>query len=363
MTPADPQNPARGPVMEPVEAAPRPRRRGPLLITDDLEPLGQNPADAPPPDDLDHPHPTEGAAARAVRAAARRGSTLAALFWGAVVALAGLAISVAAFDLVAGLIARNPVIGGAATVLAGIVAAGLVVFALRELAGMARLSRVDSIRDGALHAVEHESLPEAQKALRSLRKLYSGRRDLDWALDRLRGREGDVMDAAGLIGEAEAVLMGALDPRAEAAVGKAARSVATVTALVPMTLIDVLSALTINLRMIRTIAEIYGGRAGWLGSWRLLKAVAGHLVATGAVAMVDDMIAPVVSGGLVARLSRRFGEGLVNGALTARVGAATIEVCRPLPFVARPKPSGRKLAAGALRGLAGKGDGAGSGLG
>lgn len=354
MTPADPRNPGKGPVVQHFETTPRAARRGPLIVTDDLEPLAQGPADVPQPDDLDHTAGGEGAAARAVRAAARRGSTLARLFWGAVVALAGLALSVAAYDFVAGMIARNPVLGGAATVLGGVVVAGLAVFVLRELAGMARLSRVDAIREGAARAVADDDLRAAQAMLRSLRRLYAGRRDLHWALDKLRGRDSDVTDAAGLLAEAEAVLMGSLDPRAEAAVGKAARAVATVTALVPVTLIDVLSALAINLRMIRTIAEIYGGRAGWLGSWRLLKAVAGHLVATGAVAMVDDMLAPVVSGGLVARLSRRFGEGLVNGALTARVGAATIEVCRPLPFAARPRPSGRKLAAGALRGLTGR---------
>jgi len=29
----------------------------------------------------------------------------------------------------------------------------------------------------------------------------------------------------------------------------------------------------------------------------------------------------------------KLGEGIVNGLLTARVGIAAIEVCRPLPFV------------------------------
>jgi putative membrane protein len=36
-------------------------------------------------------------------------------------------------------------------------------------------------------------------------------------------------------------------------------------------------------------------------------------------------------------LSRRLGEGIFNGALTARIGTAAIEVTRPLPFIeARP---------------------------
>ena len=119
----------------------------------------------------------------------------------------------------------------------------------------------------------------------------------------------------------------------------AARQVATITALVPLAFADVFAALTANLRMIRRIAEIYGGRSGTLGSWRLTRAVMAHLVATGAVAIGDDMLEPVLGGGLLGKLSRRFGEGLVNGALSARVGVAAMEVRRPLPFSDRHKPS------------------------
>jgi putative membrane protein len=35
--------------------------------------------------------------------------------------------------------------------------------------------------------------------------------------------------------------------------------------------------------------------------------------------------------GLLGKLSARFGEGTVNGILTARVGLAARDVCRPIP--------------------------------
>ncbi len=75
--------------------------------------------------------------------------------------------------------------------------------------------------------------------------------------------------------------------------------VATVTALVPLALADVVGALVANLRMIRRVAEIYGGRAGVLGSWRLARAVMSHLVATGAVAVGDDMLCSFAGGGVL----------------------------------------------------------------
>jgi putative membrane protein len=354
----DPQNrrsAAAGPFVQTADARPAPVRRGPVIITDDLEPLAETPAEALPPDDAEHPA-GDGAAARAIKAAAGgRGSVLGGLFWAAVAGLVGLGLSVAAWDFVAGLVTRNPVLGTAAGVLSAVVALGLLLFVVRELIATARLGRVDAIREGAVQAVEAGDHARSAQTVRALRRLYRGRRDMDWGMAQLRGREGDVLDAAALIAEAETALMTPLDPRAEATVAAAARSVAMITALVPVTLIDVLSALAINLRMIRSVAEIYGGRAGWLGSWRLLKAVAGHLIATGVVAMGDDLLGPLVGGGVLAKLSRRFGEGLVNGALTARVGAAAIEVCRPLPFSVRPKPSPRALVARALTSLADRG--------
>jgi putative membrane protein len=134
----------------------------------------------------------------------------------------------------------------------------------------------------------------------------------------------------------------------------AARQVATVTAIVPLALVDVFAALTANLRMIRRIAEVYGGRSGVLGSWRLTRTVLTHLVATGAVAVGDDLIGSIVGGGVLSKVSRRFGEGVINGALTARVGVAAIEVCRPLPFHTVKRPSVTALVRRALTGMFGQ---------
>jgi putative membrane protein len=63
------------------------------------------------------------------------------------------------------------------------------------------------------------------------------------------------------------------------------------------------------------------------------------------------MLEPILGGSLLGKLSRRFGEGLVNGALTARVGVAAIEVCRPLPFADGKRPSVRSIVKTALSGL------------
>jgi putative membrane protein len=252
---------------------------------------------------------------------------------------------------VTALIAANPVLGWSVTALIGAFSLVLVLIALRELAAFARLGRIDQLHHQAESALADDDLKAARAVLQGLRRLYQGREDTRWGLSRLGEREAEIFDAAGLIGLAENTLMEPLDAAAHREVEAAARQVATVTALVPLAFADVLAALTANLRMIRRIAEIYGGRSGVLGGWRLTRAVMAHLVATGAVAVGDDMLEPILGGGLLGKLSRRFGEGLVNGALTARVGVAAMEVCRPLPFGDGKAPSARGIVRSALGGL------------
>ena len=66
-----------------------------------------------------------------------------------------------------------------------------------------------------------------------------------------------------------------------------------------------------------------------------------------------DQDGPALVGNPEAGFSglRTFGEGLVNGALTARVGVAAMEVCRPLPFRALERPRVTRLVRRALTGL------------
>ena len=55
--------------------------------------------------------------------------------------------------------------------------------------------------------------------------------------------------------------------------------------------------------------------------------------------MTDDLLGQFLGQDILRRLSRRLGEGAFNGALTARIGIAAIEVIRPLPFLAAKRPA------------------------
>lgn len=309
------------------------------------------PATAPPVPEAGAVEP--GAMAAAVALAARPPSRLGRLFWSALAAALGFMISLAAWDFVTGLLARNAVLGGIAAGLFALVLAAAMLIALRELAALARLARVDGLHRAAEAALASGDLAAARDVAGRLVALYARRPELAEGRARLARRLPEQFDAQAALELAEAELLAPLDAAARREIEGAARTVAAVTSLVPLALADVAAALAANIRMIRRIAEIYGGRAGAIGSWRLARTVTAHLVATGAVAVGDDLIGSVAGGGVIAKVSRRFGEGVVNGALTARVGIAAVEVCRPLPFRALPRPRVTSLLQRALTGLFG----------
>ena len=312
-----------------------------------------DPAAAPPVPDLS----PEGQAMQAVAAlSARRGSAMTRFAIWAFGAVFSFALSVAAYDFVTGLLARNVVLGWLAMGLVGAAVLAGVILGLREWAAFIRLRRLDGLHQRAEAAQAAANLAEARRVTDALARLYAARGDVAWGLARFSERQAEVMDADALLALAERELLTPLDAEAQMVIEAAARQVATVTALVPLALADVATALVANLRMIRRIAEIYGGRSGSFGSLRLLRRVFASLVAAGALALTDDLIGSVAGGGVLSKLSRRFGEGVVNGALTARVGVAAMELCRPLPFAALEKPGVSALVGRALKGLVARGE-------
>jgi putative membrane protein len=324
---------------------------GPVLIDLPHEEAAPPVAEAPTVPDLGLPAPEGKAMQAAARLASRRPSALARWFWGLAVAVTGAMVSVAAWDFAMRLLARAPVLGWIVSGLMAAFVLVLAIIALREIAAIGRLGRIDGLRRAAADALAGDDLEKARAVSRRLIGFYQARDDTGWGRQRLAERLEEQFDAAAVLELAETEVLAPLDAAATHEIETAARQVAMVTALVPLALADVATALAASLRMIRRIAEIYGGRSGFIGSWRLTRAVFTHLIATGAVAVGDDFLEPMLGGSILSKLSRRFGEGMVNGALSARVGVAAIEVCRPLPFSARRRPSVRAIVAGALGGL------------
>ena len=282
------------------------------------------------------------------------------LRWGAILvsALAGAALlGVAAWFalLVSAALVREDWIGWAALILLMVAAFAALMLALREVVGLFRLNRLGRIKSDIATAIAGRDAKGERRAALRLAALYARRPEQTWSVRRFRDYARDVHDAGELLALADREMVAPLDRQARRLITRSAKRVATVTAMSPMVLIAVTFVLIENLRLLRGLATLYGGRPGFFGLMRLAHLVVGHLIATGGIALTDDLLGQFLGQDLLRRLSRRLGEGAFNGALTARVGIAAIDVIRPLPFLAAKPPRARDVLGEALRPIFGAG--------
>jgi putative membrane protein len=280
---------------------------------------------------------------------ARRGFRWGAVFWTAVGGLVLLGTGLGVINLIEDLFARSESLGFIGLAFASVAALALTVVISREAFGLARLATIEKLHLRAAEVLLSDDRAASRTIVDELLKLAHQNPQLARARAALQNHADDIIDGADMIKLAERELMSPLDQEARRLVSTAAQRVSIVTAVSPRALIDVLFVFVASLRMIRQLARLYGGRPGTLGMIRLMRHVIGHLAITGGMAASDSLIQQMLGHGIAAKLSQRLGEGMLNGLLTARLGLAAIDVTRPLPFTALPRPALADLAKDLLR--------------
>jgi putative membrane protein len=280
---------------------------------------------------------------------ARRGFRWGTLFFTAVGGLVLLGTGLGIVNLVEDLFARSESLGFLGLAFAGAATLALAVVIAREAFALARLSTIEKLHLRAAEVLLSDDRAASRAVVADLVKLAHQNPQLARARAALQNHTDDIIDGADMIRLAERELMSPLDQEARRLVSTAAQRVSVVTAVSPRALIDVLFVFVASLRMIRQLALLYGGRPGTLGMIRLMRHVIGHLAITGGMAASDSLIQQMLGHGIAAKLSQRLGEGVLNGLLTARLGLAAIDVTRPLPFTALPRPALADLAKDLLK--------------
>ena len=280
---------------------------------------------------------------------AQRGFRWGAVFWTAVGGLILLGLGLGVTRLVEDLFARSEGLGFLWLAFAFAAALALIVVVAREAFGLARLATIEKLHARAAAVLLSDDRAESRTIVQELLGLAHQNPHLARARATLKGHADDIIDGADMIRLAERELMTPLDQEARRLVSSAAQRVSIVTAVSPRALVDVLFVFVASLRLIRQLARLYGGRPGALGMFKLMRHVIAHLAITGGMAASDSMIQQMLGHGIAAKLSQRLGEGVLNGLLTARLGLAAIEVTRPLPFTALPRPALADLAKDLLR--------------
>jgi putative membrane protein len=279
---------------------------------------------------------------------------LGALFWSALGGLVSLALGLWLTQLLEDLFARARALGwiGAGLGAIAIVALGAIV--ARELAAILRQARIARLHAGLARARAEDDADGARLLVGRLVALYERRSETAGGRAETAEAVAGIIDGRDLIDIAERALLRPLDARAQAEIAAAAKRVSMVTTISPRAVLDLLFVVAQIIYLVRRIAEIYGGRPGLLGFFRLARSVGAHLAITGGVAVGDSFMQQVLGHGVASRISARLGEGVLNGLLTARVGLSALAVCRPAPFGLQKAPGVAEVAPFLFRGAAEK---------
>lgn len=279
----------------------------------------------------------------------RKGFGWAGIFWTALGGLVVLGLGLGISNLVEDLFNRSASLGYIGLVFAILAVVALVVIIAREALSLARLETIEKLHARANAVLLSDDRKNSDAIVRDLLKIAHDNPRLARARAALEEHGRDIIDGADMVRLAERELMTPLDQEARRLVSSAAQRVSIVTAVSPGAVIDMLFVFAAALRLVRQLALLYGGRPGTLGMIRLMRHVVAHLALTGGMAASDSLIQQVLGHGITAKLSAKLGEGLLNGLLTARLGLAAIDVTRPLPFEALPRPALSDLAKDLLK--------------
>jgi putative membrane protein len=260
------------------------------------------------------------------------------VFVSAITGLFSLALSIWAWNFVADLFSHSAILGAIGLFLAGAAALAAGVFILREIRSILRQNQIARLHVALAEAHAANNQKAARARVAELTRLYAARPESARARALMKDYSSQIIDGRDLIDLAERHLIAPLDETARKEIAAAAKRVSVVTAISPRAILDVIFVAGQAIVLMRRIADIYGGRPGLFGFFKLARSVGAHLAITGAVAVGDTLLQQVLGHGLASRVSAKLGEGVLNGLLTARVGLSAMTVCRPTPFIAEKAP-------------------------
>ena len=260
------------------------------------------------------------------------------VFWSALGGLVSLAAGLLLWNLVEDLFLHSAILGGVGLALAVALGVAALALAAREIYAVARQNRIAKLHVALGEARAGDDAKAAKARIGELCRLYQNRADMARARATVLEFSTKIIDGRDLVDLAERNLVAPLDEQARREIATAAKRVSIVTTVSPRAILDVIFVAGQAIMLMRRISEIYGGRPGLFGFFKLARSVGAHLAITGGLAVGDSVLQQVVGHGIAARLSAKLGEGVLNGLLTARVGLSAMAVCRPMPFGAEKTP-------------------------
>lgn len=231
----------------------------------------------------------------------------------------------------------------AVSALAGVAASALLAAALAvgcvwivdEMRRFYAMRTADRVREAAARLRGSASHAEGLALVNRILPALAGNVAAHDGAVRLRAQLRHTHDGPDVLNLFAREVLDGLDKQAAARVARAARDTALGVAASPVGALDAVIGTVRALRMIREVATVYGLRPGTLGALRLMKRALLDASTFGAADIASDVVTDVMSGlGLRATgmIAGKFGEGAYAAVRMTRLGLATMQACRPIPF-------------------------------
>ncbi|WP_083651442.1 YcjF family protein [Vreelandella massiliensis] len=207
---------------------------------------------------------------------------------------------------------------------------------LKELSRLRRLKRHERLRDD-LAELPQRSAQQARKLAETLRQqLNLGDDDPHWqAFKQASQPHHSGEETLTLLNHH---LLAPRDREAQRLISRMSGETAVLTAISPLTLVDMGLVAWRNLAMVNRLCRLYGLELGYASRLRLFKRVLYNMAFAGASEMVAEAGTDMLSLDLAGRISARAGQGLATGLLSARLGLRAQRLCRPLAFTPEEQP-------------------------
>lgn len=198
-----------------------------------------------------------------------------------------------------------------------------------------KLQRTQEMAEELRDCRSHE---EAQPFRRQLQEHFAGKPQ-GVLLSRVLDEAPDYYDSSELLQHLEVTFLEALDQEAMRRIVRHATTTGALVGLSPFASVDILVALRQSLRMIDDVAQIYGVRPSVVVRWRLFKKVLALVAYSGASEYaVSELWPELVGDSMLSTLSARLGQGMGASLFMARIGLASMQSCRPIPFAEKRRP-------------------------
>jgi putative membrane protein len=259
--------------------------------------------------------------------------------------------ALALVDWVTALLARSPWLGGTvvALVVAAIGSAGLAVH--QEWRQIRRFDAVGRLRARAAARMNAETRGEGAAIIGQILAALPQDPALEARATQLKRMIHDALGDRQAFALFHRTILKPLDERAQAVVVRAARDAAVGVSISPVAMLDVAITIWRSVRMIRQIAAVYGFRPGTTATVVLARRVLVSAATNAAIDIAGTVWSEHLGHRVAGVLSQKLAEGVITAIRTARLGLATMEACRPLPFGEAEQPTLASLRQQVIKGL------------